>query len=171
MNALSVVIGFIGLISGSQLYWVFVGGTAFFIGGYLGGEYHLVNRELDLIIFSFVLSGIAVMLALYFRRLMVSLAGFFIGVYILTTLPAELGWSTRWITWHVSLLAGMISLVAVYSWYTWASIFLSTVGGAVAVIQKLNFGGISDLGIFIILFLIGLTAQILLWQYGKPETA
>jgi len=171
MNALSAVIGFIGLISGSQLYWVFVGGVAFFIGGYLGREYRLISRELDLIFFSFLLSGIAVMLALYFRRLMLSLAGFFIGVYIFTTLPAELGWRSNWITWHVVLLAGIFSLVAVYSWSTWATIFLSTVGGSVAVIHKLNFAGIGDLTIFIILLMIGLTAQILLWQYGKPDTA
>jgi len=169
MNAISGVIGFICLISGSQFYWAFVGGVAFFIGRYLGTHYHWVTRELDLIIFSFGLSGMAVMLSIYIRRLMIALAGFFIGIYIFQTLPAEFGWRMDWAAWYLFLLAGLVAGLAVFFWSSWATIMLSTIGGAAAVIQNLSFGGVSDTAIFIVLSVIGLTAQFIFWQYGKTD--
>jgi hypothetical protein len=169
MNAIAAVIGFINLISGSQLRWALTGGVAFFLGKYLGEQYRFFHRELDLILFSFVLSGIAVMLSIYFQRFVAVLAGFLIGAYIVQILPEELGWNIAWINWQVTVLAGSASALAVFSLDTWGKVILSTIGGSTAVIQNLNFGGIDNLSMFIVLFAIGFTAQFLLWQYGKVE--
>lgn len=169
MNAISAVIGFINLILGSQLNWVFVGGAGFFIGRFLGERYHLVNKELDLILLSLVLSGIVIMLSIYFQRLMASIAGFFIGIFIINTLPDEFGWNITWISWQILVLAGIFSALAVFFWKTWSTILLSTIGGAAAIIHNIHFEGIGDLGMFTVLFVVGFTAQFLQWHYGKPD--
>lgn len=170
MTAILTVIGFITMVGGYQLNWLFVGGVAFLAGGYLGDHYNLMNNEWDLIIFSLIISGITILLSLYFRRIMLTFACFIIGGYVVYSLPRAFLWLSEWFTWQVFVITGILASILVTLWRSWGIILLSTIGGATIVVENVSFGGLDDLSMFIVLVVIGLTAQILLWQYGRqPE--
>ena len=99
---------------------------------------------------------------------MVVIAGFLAGAYICYYLPAALGWNTAWITWWILVIAGIISAAIIFIWNTLPLILVTSLFGSTLVIQYTSFQMISEILLFVIFFLFGITAQVVLMQYNKP---
>jgi hypothetical protein len=168
MNALFIVLGFVLLIIGQQLPWIFVAAAGFMLGNLVGQQPFLGFSGINLTLFALGIAVISGLLVIYFRRIMVIIAGFLAGAYICYYLPSALGWSTAWISWWVLLLAGIISAVIILLWNTLPLILVTSLTGSTLVIQYTSFKQISELILFVIFFLFGITAQWVLMQYSKP---
>jgi hypothetical protein len=169
MNALIIILGFIILVAGNQLPWIFVAAVGFIGGIYLGEHAFLALSGIKLVLFSMGIALICGLLVIYFKRVMVVLAGFLCGVYVCYYLPESLGWSTSWISLPVLILVGAIFAVLILVWFSLPLILVSSLTGATLVIQYIQFQRINEFFLFIIMFLFGITAQWVLLQYSRPE--
>jgi len=100
------------------------------------------------------------LLAVFLQALVIGIAGFLIGGYILIVLAAMLGIDLAGVTlWIVYIVGGLIGLVLVRFLFDWAIITLSSLAGASLIVQSLfpqgNAGGI----LFLILFVAGVLLQ------------
>ena len=171
MNALFIVLGFVLLTTGQQLPWLFVAAAGFIFGNQIGQLPFLGFSGLNLTLFSIGIAVISGLLVIYFRKIMVVLAGLLAGAYICYYLPTALGWNTAWISWWILLVAGIISAAIIFIWYTLPLILVTSLFGSTLVIQYTSFQRIGELLIFVIFFLFGITAQWVLMQYSKPGEA
>ena len=168
MNALFIVLGFVLLTTGHQLPWLFVAAAGFIFGNLIGQQPFLGFSGLNLTIFSISTAVIGGLLVIYFRKIMVVLAGLLAGAYVCYYLPTALGWNTAWISWWIWLVAGIISAAIILIWNTLPLILVTSLLGSTLVIQYTSFQRIGELMIFVIFFLFGITAQWVLMQYSKP---
>jgi hypothetical protein len=171
MNALYIVLGFVLLTTGQQLPWLFVAAAGFLFGNLIGQQPFLGFSGINLTLLSLGIAVISGLLVIYFRRIMVVIAGFLAGAYICYNLPTALGWSNTWITWWVLLIAGIISATIILIWNTLPLILVTALTGSTLVIQYTSFKQLSELLLFVIFFLFGITAQWVLMQYTKPGDA
>jgi len=168
MNAVVIVLGFILLTIGHQLPWVFVAAAGYIFGNLVGQQPFLGLSGLSLTFFSIGTAVISGLLVIYFRKFMVVIAGFLAGAYICYYLPTALGWNTAWITWWILVIAGIISAAIIFIWNTLPLILVTSLFGSTLVIQYTSFQMISEILLFVIFFLFGITAQVVLMQYNKP---
>ena len=171
MNALFIVLGFVLLTTGQQLPWLFVAAAGFVLGNFLGQQPFLALSGVSLTLFSVGTAIIGGLLVIFFRRIMLVIAGFLAGAYLCYYLPLALGWSTSWISWWVLLLAGIISAALILIWNSLPLILITSLTGSTLVIQYTSFTQFSELIVFVIFFLFGITAQWVLMQYNKPGEA
>jgi hypothetical protein len=168
MNALYIVLGFILLTTGNQLPWIFVAVAGFIFGNLIGQQPFLGLSGNSLTLFAIGTAIIGGLLVIYFRRIMVVLAGLLAGAYICYYLPTALGWSTAWITWWILVIAGVASATIIFIWNTLPLILITSLFGTTLVIQYTNFQSIGEIVIFVVFLLFGITAQWVLMQYNKP---
>jgi hypothetical protein len=171
MNALFIVLGFVLLTTGQQLPWLFVAATGFMFGNLIGQQPFLGFSGMNLILFSVGTAVIGGLLVIFFRKIMLVIAGFLAGAYICYYLPMSLGWGTAWITWWVLVMAGIISAALIFIWNSLPLILITSLAGSTLVIQYTSFKQFSEVIIFVIFFLFGITAQWVLMQYNKPGEA
>jgi hypothetical protein len=171
MNALFIVLGFVLLTTGQQLPWLFVAAAGFLLGNLIGQQPFLGLSGINLTLFSIGIAIIGGLLVIFSRRIMLVIAGFLAGAYICYYLPMALGWSTAWISWWVLVIAGIISAALILIWNALPLILITSLTGSTLVIQYTSFKQFSELIIFVIFFLFGITAQWVLMQYNKPGEA
>jgi hypothetical protein len=170
MNTLFVVIGFILLVAGHQSSWLFVGGISFIVGSLIADQVNFVHNEIERIIFSFTSSILGSLLVVYLKKILVILATFISGGYVVMVLPQALGWDTSWINWIYILAAAIASALITLLWGSLPVILITSLVGATLIAQHIQIGTVSPLGLFIVLLVFGLVAQWLLWHYGKADT-
>jgi len=171
MNVLFIVLGFVLLTTGQQLPWLFVVAAGFMFGNLIGQQPFLGFSGINLTLFSIGIAVISGLLVIYFRKIMVVIAGFLAGAYVCYYLPTALGWNTAWISWWVLLVAAIISAAIIFIWNTLPLILVTSLTGSTLIIQNTRFQQISELMIFVICFLFGIAAQWVLMQYSKPGEA
>lgn len=169
MNAILIILGFILLIVGHQLPWVFVATAGFISGLFLAEHPVLALSGMSLITFSTGLALVSGLLVIYLKRFMVVLAGFLAGVYVCNYLPEALHWDIGGISWPVLILVGAIFAILILVWYGLPLIVVSSIAGATLVVQYIQFHTISEVPLFIILLIFGIIAQYVLMQYNRSE--
>ena len=169
LNAVFIVMGFVILVTGYQLPWLFVACIGFITGHWLGQQPLIGLSGIPLITFSSGFAIIGGLLVTYIKKIMLVLAGFLAGVYICQYLPPALGWNSEWISWFVLAIGGLGAAAIIFIWQSLALIFVSSLVGATLVIQYIQIVRFPQVLLFVILFLFGITAQWLLWQYNRPE--
>jgi hypothetical protein len=168
MNALFIVLGFVLLTTGQQIPWFFVAATGFLFGNLIGQLPFLGLSGINLTLFSVGTAIISGLLVIFFRKIMLVIAGFLAGAYICYYLPTALGWNTAWISMWVLVIAGIVSAALILIWNNLPLILITSLAGSTLVIQNTHFKQFSELVIFVIFFLFGITAQWVLMQYNKP---
>lgn len=169
MQLILVVLGFVSLLGGNLLPWMFVGCAGFVLGGYLAGAMGFDQSEWQLITVSTVSGMVGIFLTFYVRKIMVLVAGFLAGGFISLTLPDILGWEMPLGEWQAFLLVGAACLVILLLWYNLSLILVSTLAGATLILQNMRFGSISQEAIFVVLLVFGLIAQYILMQYTPVQ--
>lgn len=169
MQYLLIIIGFLTLVGGNQLPWIFVSGTAFVLTSYILEYFQLVQGETNIILISLTVGVIGVFLYYYLKRIPVIIAAFLAGGYISYAMPAMLGWNISWFGPLTFVIVGAIASAITFFWYTFGLILITTLSGALLVLQNFNFGSIPPQAMFIVLVMVGLVTQFVLMQYGPSE--
>ena len=165
MQLILIVLGFVSLVGGSQLSWMFVGTVFFLMGAELADIFRFNESEWQILTIASAAGMIGVFLSYYLRRITVLLAGFLAGGFISIYLPQVLGWKTFLESWQAFILVGAACGLIILLWYNLALILVSAVLGATLVVQNLSITAVSQEAMFVVLIIFGLTAQYVLMQY------
>jgi hypothetical protein len=166
VQLITILLGFIILVGGNQLYWLFVGAAGFFLGVQITELIGFDQTLWQQLTFALAVGLSATFLSYYQRKIMVYLAGFLAGGYFITSMPAVLGWSDILGGWQAFVLAGALTVLALILAYDLALIVISSLWGAAMIAQNLRLASISPQAAFVVLILFGVIAQWLLMQYG-----
>lgn len=159
LNVINLILGGALLIAGRKLFWLFVGAAGFLTGMQLATRFWQ-GTDLAAIIAGLVVGVIFALLAIFLQALVIGIAGFLFGGYILTTLAAMLGIDvTGAMTWVIYIIGGIIGFILVSVLFDWAIITLSSLAGASLVIQSFSPQGAGGGILFFILFLVGVVIQ------------
>jgi hypothetical protein len=171
LNVINLILGGALLVAGRKLFWLFVGAAGFVTGIQLATRFWQ-GPDLLAIVVGLVVGVIFALLAIFLQALVIGIAGFLIGGYVLTVLATMLGMDlTGIITWVVYLVGGVLGVLLVSFLFDWALITLSSLAGAALVIQAFTPQGAAGGILFFILFLLGVVIQGAVLRYERGAVA
>jgi len=159
MVVFEIILGLALLIAGRRLFWLFVGAMGFILGLLLAGLVFKGQPEWVIIVASLVLGLIGAALARSFQQLMLVLAGFVAGGYIISSLVSLLHFNIPVNSQVLFVLCGLIGAALVTSLFDWAVIILSSVSGASLVAGNLNLAQQTTTILLLVLSVIGIAVQ------------
>ncbi len=157
MEWINVAVGALLLLFGRRLFWLFVAGVGFVVGitwakQWLGG-----GSDLVAFIVAIGVGLIGAILSVFLQRLVVAIAGFLAGGYLLGQLAFALNYNAY--AWIAFLVGGIIGAILVAGLFDWALIVLSALTGATAIVQSFTFAPSASILIFVVLALLGIIVQ------------
>jgi len=169
MVQITAILGFILLVAGHQLYWLFVAVVGFVSGGLLADQLQIAQSSWEMLSFSIASGILGGLLGIYLKKWAVALASAAAGIYILQSTPQLLGWANSLQSWPIMLAAALIFAILIIVWFDGAIIFISTIAGTVLIARNVNFITVGTSAILLVLVVIGISAQFILSQYSRPE--
>ena len=167
MLIVTALIGLSILLIGRQLFWVAVAGLGFILGFSYVTQYYQGTPQMILAI-SLGVGAFAALLAYVLQRAAALLVGFLAGWYLTITLIELMGWNSDY-SFILAIIGGLISVGLVSVLFDWSLILLSSLTGASLITQSLNFSPSTNLGLFVVLFLLGVAVQGILLSQEKNE--
>jgi hypothetical protein len=159
LNVINLVLGSALLLAGRKLFWLFVGAAGFVTGIQLATRFSQGPDWLAIVI-GLVIGVIFALLAIFLQAVVIWIAGFLTGGYVLTALAAIIGFQVSGATtWIVYVIGGILGVILVSLLFDWALITLSSLVGASLVIQSFLPQGATGGILFIILFIAGVLIQ------------
>ena len=159
MAIIEILLGIALLVAGNRLFWVFVGVMGFILGLFLAGLLFKSQPEWVFIVTSLAFGLIGAALARSFQQLMVVLAGFVAGGYIISSLITMFHFNIPISPQILFVLCGLIGAALVTSLFDWAVIVLSSISGAALVADNLKLGQQTTAILVLLLILIGIAIQ------------
>lgn len=165
----SILVGLALLIFGRQLFWLFVGGVGFVAGMTLATDW--IHGQPDWVVLMIaILAGImGALLSIFLQRFAIGAAGFFAGGYALLTLVGRIGRAD--LGWVAFLVGAIIGALLVLFLFDWALIVLSSLTGAMVIVDALHWETGTSLIVFLGLFVAGVAFQARQLSRRPPEPA
>lgn len=162
LGLINLILGGALLVAGRKLFWLFVAAAGFVTGMQLATRFSQ-NPDVLALIVGLVFGVIFAVLAIFLQAVVISIAGFLIGGYILTVLASLLGIDVTGVApWILYVVGGLIGLLLVRFLFDWAVITLSSLAGAALISQAVSpsaaqglIGGL----LFFVLFIVGVLIQ------------
>jgi hypothetical protein len=159
LNVINLILGGALLVAGRKLFWLFVGAAGFVTGIQLATRFWQ-GSDLLAILVGLAIGVIFALLAIFLQAIVIGIAGFLSGGYVLTVLVTMLGIDAAGATtWIVYIIGGVIGVILVSFLFDWALITLSSLAGASLIIQALFPQGAAGGILFFILFIAGVLTQ------------
>lgn len=159
LNVINLILGGALLVAGRKLFWLFVGAAGFVTGIQLATRFR-EGSDLLAIIAGLVIGVIFAVLAIFLQAVLIGIAGFLSGGYVLTVLVSMLGIDVAGATtWIVYVIGGVIGVILVSFLFDWALITLSSLAAASLIIQALFPEGAAGGLVFFVLFIAGVLFQ------------
>jgi len=135
-----LIVGFLLLLLGRRLFWLFVA-AAGFLAGIAAAPYILPHQgELFTLLVAAVLGIAGALLAIFVQKLAVAIGGFVAGGYLAVVLGAPLldGAGIAYPgAWLCFLVGGVLGAILMMVFFNWALIILSSLQGAHMIIRGL----------------------------------
>jgi len=159
LNVINLLLGSALLIAGRKLFWLFVGAAGFVTGIQLATRFWQGSDVLAIIL-GLVIGVIFALLAIFLQAIVIGIAGFLTGGYVLTVLASTLGLDVTGVTtWIIYIVGGILGVILVSFLFDWALITLSSLAGASLIIQAIFPQGAAGGLLFFILFIAGVIIQ------------
>ncbi|MFH1208465.1 MAG: DUF4203 domain-containing protein [Candidatus Omnitrophota bacterium] len=167
LNAVSVFAALMLLFFGRKLFWLFVGIAGFLYGSGIVAQYFPSPSGLASIVVGTVCGTVCALIAPYFQRVLVAVAGFIAGSYAALWLfgwwtPSELSG-----TGIVFLAGGVLGFLLAWWLLDAALTVLSALLGAVLLVQAIPFFQGAGPVACLAAFAAGLAVQIQSYQSAK----
>jgi len=159
MVIFEILLGLALLVAGRRLFWLFVGVMGFILGLILAGIVFKGQPEWVIIVASLGLGLIGAGLARSFQQIMLVLAGFVAGGYIISSLINLFQFNIPVNSQILFVLCGLIGAALVVSLFDVAVIALSSISGAALVAGNLSLGQQDTAILFLVLVVIGIAVQ------------
>ncbi|CAB1061401.1 hypothetical protein D1BOALGB6SA_6174 [Olavius sp. associated proteobacterium Delta 1] len=168
ITAINIIIGLIVLTLGRQLFWLFVGCIGFAIGLHYAPYLWNVQSNLLLLLLASLTGIIGAVLAFFFQKVAIGLAGFAGGGFIALNLFYVLGVRMEQIIWLPSVIGGVIGIFLLFFIFDWALIVFSSLTGATMIVQAVNLTpGVKQI-VYFALVIMGIAIQAF-WYRKTPS--
>ena len=168
ITIINVLLGIMLLTLGRKLFWLFVGFIGFAVGFQYAASVWQLQSQLLLIGLA-ALTGIAgAVLAVFFQKIAVGLAGFAGGGYVTLNLINLLGVRLDQLIWLPLLIGGIIGMLLLFFIFDWALIVISSLTGATMIVQAVILtSGVKQI-VYIALVIMGIVIQTF-WYRKSPS--
>ena len=167
MVIINVLVGIAALILGRKLFWLFVGAIGFVVGINVASQFFSGLPEWQVLIIALIAGLIGALLAVFFQRIAIVVAGFAGGGYLILHIVNMSGWQTTPITCLPFLIGGLAGAILLYFIFDWTLIFLSSVIGASLITQVVplspQFAGL----LLFVLFIAGFVTQAKMMKHDR----
>lgn len=170
----AIALGSISLFFGRRLYWVFVAVAGFLIGLILVPSLFFNNvpeiwQPLLTLLIALIFAGLSLLL----NKVMIAISGAVgLGVFTYSLTNAYL---LEWASLAVTIIAAIAGILASWFLFDWALMLFSSIAGAslvtsgfISIIPRTSG---ADLLIFLFVFMIGFTFQIINWTREQSKEA
>jgi hypothetical protein len=159
LNWIYIIIGLLLVFVGRGLFWLFVACIGFASGYHYAQQILAIHSPLTVLIISLAAGGLAAIIAIFFQKAAILMAGFAAGGYVVLSLIHQLvGMSTQ-MSWLPYIIGGIIGAVILYFVFDWALIILSTLTGATLIVQMAAFDPWVEMALFFALVVAGMVFQ------------
>ena len=157
MLLVNVLVGAVLLFFGRRLFWLFVAGIGFVVGSRLALDALDGQREWLIVLLALAVGVIGAFVSIFLQRLVVGIAGFLAGGYLLYMLALGLEYQSY--AWIAFILGGVIGAILVSLLLDWALILLSALTGATVIVQSVALSESASVIVFLVLMLFGVAIQ------------
>jgi hypothetical protein len=170
ITVVNILLGLILLTLGRRLFWLFVGFIGFAVGFHYAASVWQLQSQLLLIGLAALTGIVGAVLALFFQKIAVGLAGFAGGGYIALNLINLLGVRLDQLIWLPYLVGGLVGVMLMFFIFDWALILISALAGASMITQAMSLNPGLELGLYLALVICGLVIQTVLFRKSAiPE--
>lgn len=154
---LRLVLGFVVLLAGRNIFWLLVASVGFLAGIEFAGIW-LVGQPMWVILAAGIAAGvIGGVLAVFFERLAFALAGFYATAYLAIMVATRIG--------HYAMPVGLVFVVGIFGallavvLMDWAIILLSSLAGAAAIVSGVTADPVVEAVSLVVLAAVGVVVQ------------
>lgn len=165
---LRLLFGILLLIFGRSLFWLFVAAIGFLAGASFATQALPGQPEWIILVVALAVGLGGALLALVVPAAIGVVAGFVAGGYLALALLELFGANLGDLAWLPFLVGGLTGAVIVLLLFDWAVIGLSSLVGAVTIVNVLALHGLLAIVVVAVLFFIGIALQTGLWR-NRPR--
>ena len=165
-----LIAGILLLFFGRRLFWLCVAAAGFAAASRIGTEIFPENSGMMVLIVALLCGVIGAVIAVFLQRAAIALAGFILGGYLALALLENFvvlhGSGAQQMLWFAGIIGGVIGAIVISVFFDWALIFLSSLAGALLVVEAFlpawharNTAAGSSALIFIVLSVCGVLVQ------------
>jgi hypothetical protein len=159
LNWLNIIIGLLLLFTGRGLFWLFVACVGFASGYHYAHQIWAIHSPLTVLIISLAAGALGAIIAIFFQKVAIVIAGFAAGGYVVLSLFGQFVELPAQMTWLPYIIGGIIGAVILYLVFDWALIVLSTLTGATLIVQMVAFTPLIEIALFLALVIAGMAFQ------------
>ena len=156
---INILIGLVLLLAGRRLFWLFVACVGFASGYHYAQQIWAVHSPVLLLILSITVGALGAILAIFFQKAAIVIAGFAAGGYIVLTLFDQVARLPDQLAWLPYIIGGIIGAIVLFFAFDWALIVLSTLTGAILIVQMAAFNPGIEIALFLVLVIAGMAFQ------------
>jgi hypothetical protein len=145
------------LFFGRRLFWLFVAAVGFVVGARLAADTFGGEPGWVIMVIALGVGMIGALVSIFLQRLVVGIAGFLAGGYVLYTLA--FGLEQEPLAWVAFLVGGIIGAILVMAVFDWALIILSALTGASVIAQNVSLDRPASALVFVVLLVLGVVVQ------------
>jgi len=154
MNLTYIVAGFLLLILGKKLFWLFVAVVGFLLGLTYIPQLLPAQSQSVIVTVALIAGLLGALLAVLLQKFAVGLAGLAAGAYITSYLLQITSLDAGQMQWLAILAGALLCAVLAGSMFDWALILLTSASGAVLISQSIkpvaSFASLILIGLFIL---------------------
>ncbi len=154
-----ILIGLVLLFAGRRLFWLFVACVGFASGYHYAQQVWAIHSPVLVLILSIAAGAAGAIIAIFFQKAAIVVAGFAAGGYIVLTLLDQVAGLPAQMLWLPYIIGGIIGAIILFFVFDWALIFLSTLTGATLIVQMVAFNPWVKITLFLALVIVGTTFQ------------
>ncbi len=163
MFAGRILAGGLLLVLGRKLFWLFVAILGFAAGLTVAARLFHVQPEWLQLVIAIAVGILGALLAYFLEKIAIAVSGFLGGAYIATSLAISLAGNMEpkgdVLSWVFFIVGGIVGAVLAVMLFDWALIILSSLAGALLVMEGLKLTGPVGWLIALGLFIVGIVIQ------------
>jgi hypothetical protein len=154
-----ILLGIAMLLFGKRLFWLFVGTAGFIVGTHLATLLPYSRPGWVTLAIAVAAGVLGAFFAIFLQRLAIAFGGFALGGYVLPRILAALGVGAGYSYWVLFLAGGIAGLFFVAVLFNWTLIVLSSISGAILILQPFHAGMHAKRLLLVLAIAIGIAAQ------------
>lgn len=156
ITILQVTAGLALLILGRRLFWLALAALGFVAGMSYANDFLPGQTEGTALLIGLAAGLIGALLAVFLQKIAIGAAGFLAGGYLALGLSRLIGSEPSAVGF---IVGGVIGLILIYPLFDWGLIILSSLAGALILVQTLDAARAVSAIVFAVAFVFGLIIQ------------
>lgn len=170
MAGTDIILGLLLLLTGRKLFWLSVAIFGFLAGVQWAAAMGWQVNEVTMIFLAILFGILGAALAIPFQWVAILLLGFLGGGYFVTNILLSLGLGHFESAWWLFFLGGIMGVLLMSIAFDWALIGITSLLGAMLIVEHLSVDGSLRAAAFICLLLAGIFVQCISSRFliGEP---